>query len=176
MTASPAHQLALYAGRSGTIAVGAVAVGPAGSSGGRAARARPARPGPAAAPARAVRWRDRLGGRDGRGGRRGARGAAATPAANSAVLLHSRVAAIRGKRLTIRYLAAKGTRLVLTRAPARRADRHAAGVADDAQAPDAAASASGTRWRPAPTRSCSRPWARRVRASPTRCRMVVWKA
>ena len=115
VTASPAHQLALYAGRSGTIAVGPVAVGPAGSSGGTGGPGATGATGAGGSPgAGGSLGANGSAGATGAAGSLGVSGAAATTAGNSAVLLHSRVAAIRGKRLTIRYLAARGTRLVLT--------------------------------------------------------------
>ena len=43
----------------------------------------------------------------------GSRGAAAT-ASSTAAILHSKLTSVRGKILTVRYLAGKGARLVLT--------------------------------------------------------------
>ena len=111
VTASPAHQLALYSGASATIAVGAQAVGPIGPSGAGGAAGAAGATGPAAADG--VAGTAGTAGAGGAAGAEGARGAAAT-VLPSAVLLHARLATTRGKRFTIRYLAGKGARLVLT--------------------------------------------------------------
>ncbi len=107
VTASPAHQLALYSGLSSAITVAPQAVGPAGPPGGAGGQGTG---GPASTGANGVAG---VGGVAGSEGAAGARGAAAT-AVTTAVLLHSHVTTSRGKRFLIRYLAGKAARLVLT--------------------------------------------------------------
>ena len=107
VAARSASVLALYSAQSSAIAVGGPAVGPAGLTGptGQAAAASPAGTGGAAGTSGAS-------GASGVKGAPGARGAAATAGATAA-LLHVRLTTVSRKGFTVRYLAAKGMRLVL---------------------------------------------------------------
>ena len=119
VAARPASVLAIYSAQSSAIAVGAEAVGPAGAAGstgaagatGTAGSAGSA--GAAAAPALdGAAGASGAGGSAGTPGTAGARGAAAA-AGTAAVLLHARLTTARGKAFVVRYVAAKGSRLVL---------------------------------------------------------------
>ena len=85
----------------------------------------------------------------------GARGAAAT-AGTAAALLHARLTTLKGKRFTVRYIAAQGHAARARRATAERADRRRAWRRSRRARPGAAASPRATRSRRARTRSCSR--------------------
>ena len=115
VAARPAGVLAIYSAQSSAIAVGSEAVGPAGPAGATGTAGGAGAQGAAAAAAASG-----AAGTDGAGGSTGAAGAAvrrarlaAAAAGTATVLLHSRLTTTRGKAFVVRYVAAKGTRLVL---------------------------------------------------------------
>jgi hypothetical protein len=110
VAARPAGVLAIYSAQSSAIAIGSEAVGPVGPAGATGTAGGAGSQGAAAAAAASG-----AAGANGAGGSTGAVGArgAAAAAGTASVLLHARLTTTRGKAFVVRYVAAKGTRLVL---------------------------------------------------------------